>query len=95
MGLQTMIYDSFISSQSFSDAEHFPYGIKKNYNFTQMEADVLTRCGFKMMQLINGNLEPENEDQTRLIQVVKGQIKPLYHIEFVFLKYLSLCQRNK
>lgn len=96
MGLQKMIYDSFISSQKFSDIENFPYGIEKNHNFTQMEADVLMRCGVKMMQLFNGELVPENEDQKRFIEVAKGQIKPLYHVEFVFLKYLSISEaKNK
>lgn len=88
-----MIYDSFISKTKFSDVKNFPYGILNIRDFTQIETDVLTRCGYKMMQLFDGDIEPENEDQKRFIEVLRGQKKPLYHIEFVFLKYLSLIQK--
>ncbi|MDX2504687.1 MAG: DUF413 domain-containing protein [Gammaproteobacteria bacterium] len=89
-----MIYDSFISNTRFSDLEHFPLGILNIRDFTQMETDVLLRCGFKMKQLFDGDLEPENEDQKRFLAVVRGFKKPLYHIDYVFLKYLSLIQKK-
>ena len=91
-----MIYDSFISDVRFTDTLNFPDGIQKNQYFTQMEADVLTRCGHKMMQLFEGTIEAENDDQVRFLAAVKGKIKPLYHLEYVFLKYLALVnQQNK
>jgi len=95
MGLQKMIYDSFISNTKFTDVENFPFGLQNNCNFTQMEADVLMRCGFKMKQLYDGTLAPENEDQKRFLYVLSGEKKPLYHIEFVFLRYLSLIQNQE
>ena len=95
MGLQNMIYDSFISNTNFSDMENFPFGLQNNCDFTQMEADVLMRCGFKMMQLYEGKLTPENEDQKRFLEVLRGEKKPLYHIEFVFLRYLALIQKEE
>lgn len=95
MGLRTMIYDSFYSSSKFSDIKNFPNGIQRCSYFTQMEADVLTRCGDTMIRLYNGDLKPENEDQKRLLDVLHGVQKPLYHIEYVFLKYLDLIEQEK
>jgi uncharacterized protein len=94
MGLNTMTYESFSSQYTFLDSEHFPNGIQKRSDFTQIEVDVLSRCGHTMKQLYDGLMKPENEDQKRFLAVVQGQIKPLFHIEYVFLKYLSLIQQK-
>lgn len=89
-----MLYDSFFSNSPFSDKDNFPNGFHNISDFTQIEADVLIRCGQVMKNLCDGVLEPQNKDQERLLDVINGNKKPLYHIEHVFLKYLSLIQNK-
>ena len=95
MSLKFMIYDSFFSDKKFYDLDNFPDGFEKVSDFTQMEAGVMSRCGHIMSKLYEGSLEPVNEDQQRFIDVIKGRKKPLYHIEYVFLKYLALVQQKE
>jgi uncharacterized protein YifE (UPF0438 family) len=90
MGLRFMMYDSFLSNETFSDEQNFPGGFHNSRDFTFIEANILNQCGFILKQLHDGTRIADNDDQQHFIDVMQGLKKPLYHIEYIFLKYLAI-----
>ncbi|WP_250657050.1 DUF413 domain-containing protein [Alkalimarinus coralli] len=84
-----MSIELFASQCEFYDAVNFPHGFRRSGEFTLAESDILSRCGYTIKQLINKRLEPQNEEQERILKVITGEVEATSNVEKAWSKYLS------
>ena len=84
-----------VPQKQFIDRQHFPYGFRKSGDFSITEADILSAFGKTLAGLESGELQPENQEEQRFIDVLKGEQAPASSIEKAWLKYIKLARNRK
>ena len=77
----------------FQDFRNYPYGFSRSGDFSIKESQLLEQHGRLMAALADGILIPENEEETRLLSVIRGEIEPLSAVESVWMKYQKRINR--
>ncbi|MFC3095740.1 DUF413 domain-containing protein [Alteromonas sediminis] len=78
------------TSKTFLDAKNYPRGFKKSGDFSIAESDILSQLGVTLEGLSNGSLQPESEEELRLVSVLQGQAEAESKVEKTWLKYKKL-----
>ena len=82
-------FAEFECNRAFYDNKHYPRGFSRSGDFTLKEAQVLTRHGVLLNQLMEGKAQPANDAQTHFTQVVRGEATAEHPLEKLWLKYLD------
>ena len=91
---QNSLPQSFQSNRRFYDDTHFPRGFGRYGTLTIAEARLLETHGHALKALHYGIQPPETDEETRFVEVTRGQAGPLSPIERAWMKYLSLINRG-
>ncbi|NVK54858.1 MAG: DUF413 domain-containing protein [Alteromonadaceae bacterium] len=87
--------DIRLPQKQFIDRQHFPYGFRKSGDFSITEADILSGYGKTLAALESGELVPENAEEQRFIEVLKGETPASSTLEKAWLKYIKLARNRK
>ncbi|AMG29076.1 DUF413 domain-containing protein [Grimontia hollisae] len=77
------------SGQKFFDDKHFPKGFARSGYFTIKEAQLLESCGRTMKALFDGTMVPQDEEQQKFVDEVKGRRAAESSYALCWLKYLK------
>ena len=79
----------------FTDFRHYPYGFSRSGDFSIVESDALTRYGFLITGLLQGELVPVGPEEQRLLQVALGTQAPESVVEKAWMKYQQRLNRPR
>ncbi|TQV77406.1 DUF413 domain-containing protein [Aliikangiella marina] len=82
-------------SRRFYDDERFPYGFSKSGCFTVSESESLESMGAYFKALEEGLLTDLNEDDMRVIKVLRGEVEASSFDEKTWLKYSTFPKRSQ
>lgn len=75
-------------SRPFFDDAHFPQGFNRSGVFTVQESALLQEYGHTLKTLVEGKLEPQNDEEKQLVNTFHNGLEPSSKIEKVWNKYL-------
>lgn len=78
---------SFVANRRFFDDRNFPKGFTRSGRFTLAEGNMLEKHGVAMQELDDGKRTPANEEETRFVQVCKGEAAAQSSFEKTWMKY--------
>ena len=82
----------FTGGKAFYDDQSFPYGFKRNGDFTIKEGEILKSIGRSLMALAKGEQAPMTEEEARFVQVAQGELPAESVVEKVWIKYRTLAK---
>ncbi len=80
-------------NKAFQDFKNYPYGFSRSGDFSIKESQVLESNGVWLAALADGKVEPESEEERRLISVIVGDQLPESTLERVWIKYQKRISR--
>lgn len=87
---------SFVANRRFFDDRNFPKGFARSGRFTLAEGTLLEKHGIAMQELELGSRQPANEEETRFLEVCKGEVEALSQFEKAWMKYKQrLSEKRK
>jgi uncharacterized protein YifE (UPF0438 family) len=85
----------FLITRVFSDPTNYPYGFSRSGDFTISESKALSHYGCLITALVNGQIEPSNAADERLLDVAFGCKSPEGLGEKAWVKYQKRINRPK
>ncbi len=79
----------------FSDPKNYPYGFSRSGDFSIAESRALSQFGAYFAALIDGHLQPENDDDMNILAAAHGDIEPQDTAQRAWLKYQKRINRPK
>lgn len=79
----------------FSDAKNYPYGFSRSGDFSIAESKALGQYGCLISALVDGELQPINEEDKGFIDAAFGHKEPESPAEKAWLKYQKRINRPK
>ena len=87
---------SFVANRRFFDDRNFPKGFTRSGRFTLAEGNMLEKHGVAMQELEQGSRAQVNDEETRFVQVCKGEAEASTLYEKTWLKYKQrLAEKRK
>ncbi|MCM2678455.1 DUF413 domain-containing protein [Echinimonas agarilytica] len=77
----------------FQDLKNYPYGFSRSGDFSIKESQVLESNGRKMAAFADGLVQPQDNEETRLVQVIRGEVPAETLLERVWMKYQNRINR--
>ncbi|MDF2178717.1 DUF413 domain-containing protein [Aliiglaciecola sp. CAU 1673] len=81
--------------RAFLDPKNYPYGFSRSGDFSIGESQALSRYGTLVAALVDGQIEPEDEEDHALIAAARGDKAPSTVIEKAWCKYQKRINRPK
>jgi uncharacterized protein YifE (UPF0438 family) len=84
-----------LAKKMFSDAKHYPYGFSRSGDFSIAESKALQQYGCLIAALVDGDIEPSNEEDQAYIDCALGNQQAQTSAQKAWLKYQSRINRPK
>ncbi|WP_088331309.1 DUF413 domain-containing protein [Lacimicrobium sp. SS2-24] len=81
--------------RQFLDPKHYPYGFSRSGDFSISESQALSRYGCLVAALIDGEIEPENDEEAQLLAAARGEKEPGTVAERAWCKYQKRINRPR
>ncbi|MER2493847.1 DUF413 domain-containing protein [Catenovulum sediminis] len=82
-------------SRIYDDPKNYPYGFRRSGDFSISEADALATYGHLFNALYKGEIQPSDDEDERILAIMRGDAKPENATERAWLKYQSRLNRPK
>lgn len=82
-------------TKRFYDDKRYPYGFSRSGDFTKQEADILESKGAYFKALEEGVVTDLDEEDVRVIKVLRGELQAQNLDEKTWLKYLTCPKRSQ
>ncbi|WP_166422319.1 DUF413 domain-containing protein [Paraglaciecola sp. 20A4] len=79
----------------FSDPKNYPYGFSRSGDFSISESRALSQYGCLIAALVDGQIEPECDEDNSLLASAKGEKNPSTVAEKAWYKYDKRIHRPK
>lgn len=79
----------------FSDPKNYPYGFSRSGDFSINESKALTQYGCLVSALVDGELQPENDEDRGFIEAAFNHKEPETAAERAWVKYQKRINRPK
>jgi uncharacterized protein YifE (UPF0438 family) len=86
---KNLTIESFQSTRLFTDDQHYPRGIGRSGDYSIAEVNILETYGVALLELSNGQRQPQTDEEHQFIAVVCEQQPPSSKIEKAWMKYLQ------
>ena len=86
--------DSLIR-RMFSDTKNYPYGFSRSGDFSISESKALSQFGCLIAALVDGQIEPQTEEDLQLLAAAFGKKEPEGATEKAWVKYQKRINRPK
>ncbi|MGS2721809.1 DUF413 domain-containing protein [Paraglaciecola aestuariivivens] len=84
-----------LNKRIFSDAKNYPYGFSRSGDFSISESKALAQYGCLIAALVDGQIEPETEEDQNLLAAAFGKKEPEGATEKAWVKYQKRINRPK
>ncbi|MBN7820741.1 DUF413 domain-containing protein [Bowmanella yangjiangensis] len=81
--------------RQFLDPKNYPYGFSRSGDFSISESQALSRYGCLIAALVDGFLEPENDEDEGFLASARGDREPQTVAERAWCKYQKRINRPK
>lgn len=81
--------------KTFSDPKNYPYGFSRSGDFSIAESKALNEYGCLIAALVDGQLEPQSEEDKSILAAAHGIIDPKDTMQRAWLKYQKRINRPK
>ena len=92
--MATVTRESLIK-RIFSDPKNYPYGFSRSGDFSINESKALAQFGCLISALVDGQIEPESEEDHGYLQAAFGKKEASSPAEKAWVKYQSRINRPK
>lgn len=79
----------------FNDFRNYPYGFARSGDFSIRESDALLHFGCLITALLNGEVQPETDEDKALLAVARGEQGAVTPVEKAWVKYQARINRPK
>ncbi|WP_339726226.1 DUF413 domain-containing protein [uncultured Paraglaciecola sp.] len=79
----------------FKDAKNYPYGFSRSGDFSISESKALSEYGCLIAALVDGQIEPETNEDNNLLAAAFGKKEPEGAAEKAWVKYQKRINRPK
>jgi uncharacterized protein YifE (UPF0438 family) len=79
----------------FSDAKNYPYGFSRSGDFSISESKALSEYGCLIAALVDGQIQPETNEDNNLLAAAFGKKEPEGAAEKAWVKYQKRINRPK
>ncbi|GAC20267.1 DUF413 domain-containing protein [Paraglaciecola arctica] len=85
----------FLVQRMFSDAKNYPYGFSRSGDFSISESKALSEYGCLIAALVDGQIQPETNEDNELLAAAFGKKEPESAAEKAWVKYQKRINRPK
>lgn len=85
----------FLVKRMFSDAKNYPYGFSRSGDFSISESKALSEYGCLIAALVDGQIQPETNEDNNLLAAAFGKKEPEGAAEKAWVKYQKRINRPK
>ncbi|MEP1449262.1 MAG: DUF413 domain-containing protein [Paraglaciecola sp.] len=85
----------FLVKRMFKDTKNYPYGFSRSGDFSISESKALSEYGCLIAALVDGQIEPETNDDNNLLAAAFGKKEPEGAAEKAWVKYQKRINRPK
>jgi uncharacterized protein YifE (UPF0438 family) len=85
----------FLVKRMFSDAKNYPYGFSRSGDFSISESKALSEYGCLIAALVDGQIEPETNEDHELLAAAFGKKEAEGAAEKAWVKYQKRINRPK
>jgi len=79
----------------FSDPKNYPYGFSRSGDFSISESKALSEYGCLIAALVDGHLQPADDEDQSYLAVAHGHSEPENVIQRAWIKYQRRINRPK
>lgn len=81
--------------RAYLDPKNYPYGFSRSGDFSIAESQALSRYGCLIAALVEGSVEPQDEEDHDLLAAARGEKEPTSIAEKAWYKYQKRINRPK
>ncbi len=82
-------------SRIYDDPKNYPYGFRRSGDFSISESDALSKYGSLFNALYKGEIEPVDEQDNRIVSIMRGESAAELIEELAWQKYQARLNRPK